>query len=80
MNYWRHGNIFITCTKAGGIFKEGDSFPFYFKGGYPYIVLIERDTTSAKTLKMDSYEDDTFKIIGYEPEWEDAEFKVKGVI
>lgn len=85
MRYWNYGKTentlcgMVICTKAGGDFQEGDIYPFYYRNGYPYIVLINIDEFNTSIFRMDCYgckgADDYYQIIGYTPSWEDAEFK-----
>lgn len=93
MRYWNYGRTedefdgretwktrcgMVTCTKAGGVFQKGDVFPFYYRYGYPNIVIINIDKHDSQILRMDCYED-CLRIVGCNPEWEDAEFR-EGVI
>ena len=62
----------ITCTKSGGIFNEGEIYPFYTINRSPYIVIVDKQPFF---VAMDYYNDGTYKIVGTWDDWENAEFK-----
>lgn len=65
----------LTCISPGGIFEKNKIYPFYVIDGYAYIILVDASNRSAVLYVMDAYEDDTYKIIGINSNWEDAKFK-----
>ena len=65
----------LTCVIPGGPFEKNQIYPFYWINGYAYIVVVDSVSQSPKFIPMDSFEDETFKIVGNWNDLEDAKFK-----
>ena len=65
----------LTCTESGGVFEKGKIYPFYVFDGYAYMLVVYSVNSKSEFIRLDSYEDGTYKIVGTWDDWENAEFR-----
>ena len=69
----------LTCTKTGGQAHRGDTYPYFYIDGYPYVVIINLKRKDAKIYHLDAFEDGTYQIVGADKFLERAVFR-EGVL